>query len=129
MLEIFMMPRILCRIQKKHKDEPFFLAVYFVRPHVPFVAPKDYFLPYPYDKDKMPKKVAGDWNDSPKKGINYVTSVNGEMLLEQERKAMVAYYASMSYMDAQVGKVLNRLKEEDWRTIPLLFSLLIMVCI
>jgi len=97
---------------KKHKNEPFFLAVGFVRPHVPFVAPKSYFKPYPFEEIIMPKKVKDDWKDIPKRGINYVTSVNGKMSLEQEKKAVSAYYASVSYMDAQVGKVLNTLKEE-----------------
>ena len=97
---------------KKHKNEPFFLAVGFVRPHVPFVAPKNYFEPYPYQKIHMPKKVEGDWNDIPKRGINYVTSINGQMTSDQEKKAVAAYYASVSYMDAQVGKVLKALKEE-----------------
>ena len=97
---------------KKNKNEPFFLAVGFVRPHVPFVAPKNYFEPYPYQKILMPKKVEGDWNDIPKRGINYVTSINGQMTSDQEKKAVAAYYASVSYMDAQVGKVLKGLKEE-----------------
>ncbi|RLD82063.1 MAG: iduronate-2-sulfatase [Bacteroidetes bacterium] len=97
---------------KKHKNEPFFLAVGFVRPHVPFVAPKEYFEPYPFENITMPKKVEGDWDDIPKRGINYVTSVNGQMSLEQEKKAVAAYYASVAYMDKQIGKVLNALKEE-----------------
>jgi len=97
---------------KKHKNAPFFLAVGFVRPHVPFVAPKSYFEPYPEDGVEMPEKVKDDWDDIPKRGINYVTSVNGQMSLEQERKAVSGYYAAVSYMDAQVGKVLNALKEE-----------------
>ncbi|WP_223551680.1 sulfatase [Aestuariivivens sp. NBU2969] len=97
---------------KKHKNEPFFLAVGFVRPHVPFVAPKSYFEPYPFEDITMPKKVENDWDDIPKRGINYVTSLNGEMSLEQEKKAVAAYYASVSYMDAQVGKVLQTLKDE-----------------
>ncbi len=97
---------------KKHKNEPFFLAVGFVRPHVPFVAPKEYFEPYPFGNIIMPEKVKGDWDDIPKRGINYVTSVNGQMSLEQEKKAVAAYYASVAYMDKQVGKVLNALKEE-----------------
>ena len=101
-----------CELISKHKDEPFFLAVGFVRPHVPFVAPKSYFDPYPYAKIIMPKKVQGDWDDIPPRGINYVTSVNGQMSSEQEKKAVAAYYASVAYMDAQVGKVLARLKDE-----------------
>lgn len=94
------------------KDSTFFLAVGFVRPHVPFVAPKSYFTPYPHDKVNLPEKVEGDWDDIPERGINYVTSVNGKMNEEQERKAIAAYYASVAYMDAQVGKVLNTLKQE-----------------
>lgn len=97
---------------RKHKNEPFFLAVGFVRPHVPFVAPKPYFKPYPFDEVTLPEKVEGDWDDIPKRGINYVTSVNAKMSLEQEKKAIAAYYASVTYMDAQVGKVLKTLKDE-----------------
>ena len=97
---------------RQYKDSTFFLAVGFVRPHVPFVAPRSYFEPYPYDAVNLPEKVKGDWDDIPKRGINYVTSVNGQMNEEQEKKAIAAYYASVSYMDAQVGKVLNTLKEE-----------------
>jgi choline-sulfatase len=97
---------------KKHKNEPFFLAVGFVRPHVPFVAPKNYFKPYPFEDIEVPKKVEGDWDDIPKRGINYVTSKNAQMSVTQEKKAIAAYYASVSYMDAQMGKVLITLKEE-----------------
>jgi len=97
---------------RQHKNEPFFLAVGFVRPHVPFVAPKPYFEPYPHEEAQVPPKIEGDWDDIPKRGINYVTSVNGKMSPEQEQKAIAAYYASVSYMDAQVGKVLTTLKEE-----------------
>lgn len=97
---------------EKHKNEPFFLAIGFVRPHVPFVAPKSYFDPYPYEDVKLPEHVKDDWNDIPDKGINYVTSVNGQMSEIQEKKAIAGYYAAVAFMDAQVGKVLNALKTE-----------------
>ena len=97
---------------RKHKNEKFFLAVGLIRPHVPFIAPKSYFDPYPFAKIILPKKVEGDWDDIPKRGINYVTSVNGKMSIEQQQKAVAAYYASVSFMDEQVGKVLKTLKEE-----------------
>ena len=101
-----------CELIRKHKDEKFFLAVGLIRPHVPFIAPKSYFDPYPFAKIILPKKVEGDWDDIPKRGINYVTSVNGKMSIEQQQKAVAAYYASVSFMDEQVGKVLKTLKEE-----------------
>ncbi|GGZ31534.1 iduronate-2-sulfatase [Echinicola pacifica] len=97
---------------KEHKDKPFFLAVGLVRPHVPFVAPANYFEAYPYQEMILPPKVMGDWNDIPANGINYVTSVNAQMSEDQEKKAIAGYYASVAYMDAQVGKVLATLKEE-----------------
>jgi iduronate 2-sulfatase len=95
---------------QKHKHEPFWLGVGFVRPHVPFVAPRHYYQPYkPYDKMVLPDKVEGDWDDIPKAGINYKTSVNMKMDIRRQKKAIGGYYASVSYMDAQVGKVLDAL--------------------
>ena len=97
---------------RKHKNEKFFLAVGMVRPHVPFVAPKSYFDPYPFETVVLPQKEEGDWDDIPERGINYVTNVNGAMSRIQQKKAIAAYYAAVSFMDAQVGKVLKTLKEE-----------------
>ncbi|GAG80910.1 unnamed protein product, partial [marine sediment metagenome] len=70
------------------------------------------FEPYPFQRIVLPEKVEGDWNDIPKRGINYVTSKNGEMSLEQQKKAVAAYYAAVAYMDEQVGKILRTLKNE-----------------
>ncbi len=96
---------------EKHKDERFFLAVGFVRPHVPFVAPESYYPPFlPYSKMALPEKVPGDWDDIPKAGINYKTSVNMKMDIRRQKKAVGGYYASVAFMDAQVGKVLDALK-------------------
>jgi len=97
---------------RKHKHEPFFLAVGFVRPHVPFVAPKAYFDPYPHEQMVLPPQVINDWDDIPEPGINYVNSLNAQMSEEQEKKAIAGYYAAVSFMDAQVGKVLQTLRDE-----------------
>lgn len=97
---------------KQHKEEPFFLAVGLVRPHVPFVAPANYFRPFPWEGIVPPPVVKDDWSDIPEKGINYVTTLNGEMNYMHKQKAIAAYYASVSYMDAQVGKILQTLQEE-----------------
>ncbi|MGI9456954.1 MAG: sulfatase-like hydrolase/transferase, partial [Aeoliella sp.] len=100
-----------CDLIERHKHEPFFLGVGFVRPHVPFVAPKSYYSPFlPYDTMPLPEKVSEDWDDIPKAGINYKTSKNMKMDLRRQRKAVGGYYASVAYMDAQVGKVLDALE-------------------
>lgn len=95
-----------------HKDEPFWIGVGFVRPHVPFVAPRQYFEPYlPYDRLALPERIEHDWDDLPTPGINYKTSTNMQMDIRQQKKAVGGYYASVAFMDAQVGKVLDALSE------------------
>lgn len=97
-------------IQQQAGKRPFFLAVGFVRPHVPFVAPARYFEPFlPYDKMALPPRIPGDWDDIPKPGINYKTSVNMQMDERRQKKAIGGYYAAVAYVDAQVGKVLQAL--------------------
>jgi iduronate 2-sulfatase len=97
---------------QQHAGQPFFLAVGFVRPHVPFVAPKKYFERFlPYDKMPLPRKLEGDWDDIPKAGINYKTSINMKMDVRRQKKAVGGYYAAVTYMDALVGKVLDALEK------------------
>ena len=99
-----------------HKDKPFWLGVGFVRPHVPFVAPRSYYPPFkPYGKMVLPPKIPGDWDDIPKAGINYCTSSNMKMDIRRQKKSVGGYYASVAYMDAQVGKVLTALDEAGLR--------------
>ena len=97
---------------KQNRDRPFFLGVGFVRPHVPFVAPrKDYTDFLPYSRMQLPPKLEDDWADIPKAGINYKTSKNMKMDLRRQKKAVGGYYASVAFMDRMVGQVLNGLKE------------------
>jgi iduronate 2-sulfatase len=72
----------------------------------------------------LPEKVPGDWDDIPKAGINYKTSVNMKMNVTQQKKAVGGYYAAVAWMDAQVGKVLDTLHEAglDDKTIVIFTS-------
>ena len=100
----------------KPMESPFWLGVGFVRPHVPFVAPRSYYPPFkPYDKMVLPPKIPGDWDDIPKAGINYCTSANMKMDLRRQKKAVGGYYASVAFLDAQVGKVLDALDKSGLR--------------
>lgn len=115
-----------CELLSRYRDigQPFWLGVGFVRPHVPFVSPKPYYEPFPYDEMKLPTKVVGDWDDIPRAGINYKTSKNMKMDERRQRKAVGGYYASVAYMDAQVGKVMAALKSNglDENTIVIFTS-------
>jgi iduronate 2-sulfatase len=104
-----------CELIMELKDERYFLAVGFVRPHVAFVAPEPYFDPYPHEEMVLPEKVPGDWDDIPEAGINYKTSTNMKMDVPRQKKAVSGYFASVAYMDSQVGKLLNALEQSGAR--------------
>ena len=95
----------------KHKERPFFLAVGFVRPHYPMVAPTKYFEDYPYAELPLPKTIPNDIEDMPKKAIGRNRSqTNGIGRYPDNIKRMwAAYYASVTFMDKQVGRVIDEL--------------------
>ncbi|MEK6239539.1 MAG: sulfatase-like hydrolase/transferase, partial [Planctomycetales bacterium] len=94
---------------RKRDGKPFFLAVGLVRPHVPLVAPAKFFQPYPAEGMKLPKRVKDDWADVPKAALNGSSKARGLASKLQEQKVLEAYYASVSYMDEQVGKIVKAL--------------------
>ncbi len=95
------------------KDRPFFLAVGFVRPHVPLVAPKEYFDEYQREEMLAPNVPDDDLDDVPSIIRNYKrNSITYGVTPELHQGLLQAYYASVSYMDAQVGRVLDALKEK-----------------
>ena len=99
----------------KNKDRPFFLAVGFVRPHVPFVAPRQYYELYDVEKVVLPPKIPGDRDDIPNNPGNRRTSEQLQMDIRQQKKLIRGYYASVSYMDAMTGRVIQALEESGQR--------------
>ena len=97
---------------KRNKDKPFFLACGFVRPHVPLVAPAKYFDLYERDAMEAPVVPEDDLEDVPQIIRNYKrNSTTYGVTPELHKGLLEAYYASISYMDAQVGRVLDVLEE------------------
>ena len=111
----------------KISGKPFLLAVGFLKPHLPFNAPKKYWDYYDFDKIKLPvnntfpknaPKSAGNWYELVKyKGIPKDVESNGRNAslhtLDEtfSRKLIHGYYACVSYTDSQVGKVLRALED------------------
>jgi iduronate 2-sulfatase len=103
----------------KNPDKPFFMAVGFARPHLPFCAPKKYWDLY--DPQTFPMPVN---EEQPIGAPNCALKRKGEItqffpIPEEEeglypdslkRKLIHGYYASMSYMDAQMGRVIDELE-------------------
>lgn len=104
---------------KQKKDEPFFLAAGFFNPHCPYVAPKKYFDLYPLESIEMPDLVTAkkDLEDVPAMAVMrdkrnwpfYFKDVS----VEEARKCKQAYYATISFVDAQVGRLLDTLEEAN----------------
>ncbi|MBM82441.1 MAG: iduronate-2-sulfatase [Planctomycetaceae bacterium] len=99
----------------KKLGKPFFLAVGFVRPHVPFVAPRKYYDAYDAQKIVLPPKIPGDRDDIPENPANRRTSKKLQMDVGQQKRLIRGYYASVSYMDAMTGRVLEALQESGQR--------------
>ncbi|MEK7677464.1 MAG: sulfatase [Verrucomicrobiota bacterium] len=103
------------RLLEEHRHEPFFLAVGFYRPHCPYIAPKKYFDLYPLEKIVLPKDPANDLEDVPPVAL-FTKPPYWGLNEQQRRECIQAYFASISFVDAQVGKLLealDRLKLAD----------------
>jgi uncharacterized sulfatase len=94
--------------QKEPGAKPFFLAVGFYRPHCPYIAPKKYFDMYPLEKITLPKNPENDLADVPPIAP-FTRPPNWDVKEDDLRKALQAYYASITFMDAQLGRVLDAL--------------------
>ena len=96
----------------KRKDRPFFLAVGFFRPHTPYVAPKDpYFGWYPEKEMRVVANVKEDQTDIPPAGLASYKKEQDKLTDDLRRQSLQAYYASISFMDAQVGRVVDSLDQ------------------
>ena len=100
--------------------QPFFLAVGFWRPHLPFVAPKKYWDLY--DPETIPMPAPADSpTDVPAIAMHPSREIRGyghvpkdrDFTGEEIRHYRLGYYASISFLDAQVGEILDALDESD----------------
>lgn len=103
-------------IEQHHRERrPLFLAVGFIRPHVPPIAPRKHFDLYDLEAIKLPDVPVNDREDIPPAAF-HSEPVYWNMTERQGRESIRAYYASVSFMDEQVGRLLDaidRLKLED----------------
>jgi len=98
----------------KQKDAPFFLAVGFYKPHLPFCAPQKYWNLYDASKIDIPYNY-----QAPEEAPNVALHTSGELRAyasippsgpvdrETARKLIHGYYACVSFIDAQVGRLLD----------------------
>ena len=95
---------------KTKREQPFFLAVGFHKPHDPFIAPKKYFDMYPIEVCNPPA-VPANWKPPYAHTLPGETKVFDKFTDKERREFLRSYYACTSFLDAQVGKVVKALEE------------------
>jgi len=96
-------------LMEKHRGDAWFLGAGFYKPHVPWIAPAKYFDRVPLDKvrlvpfEEWEMKIAPSW-------AYFTMPAHWGMTEKQRLEAMRAYFATILFLDAQVGKLLGALK-------------------
>jgi len=116
------------KVLEEKRDKPLFLALGLVRPHVAWIAPQKYFDLYPVDRIRFTPAPANDFDDIPAIAIkNRAQALPGLMLEGREpaglatdpgevKRGIAAYLACVTFMDAQLGLVLDALDRGDrWK--------------
>lgn len=99
-------------LRRRDRSMPFFLMASYVRPHPPFDAPECFFALY-RDKELTPPPI-GDWADADRlKKLGRLTDADtGSCDPELMRQARIGYYACISHLDNQIGRLLDALKDD-----------------
>jgi arylsulfatase A-like enzyme len=100
------------------QEKPFFLALGFHKPHMPWNVPRKYYDMHPLDRIELPSVKEGDLTDVPPAGVAMAKAFGDHAkVLESGRwkEAVQAYLAAISYLDGQVGRVLDALEKSPHR--------------
>ena len=101
---------------KAEREKPLFLAVGFVKPHLPFFAPKKYFDRFPLEKIQLPEVSEDDLADVPAAGLK-MAKPDGDhaavVAAGEWKKAVQAYLATIAFVDHEVGRLIKGLDESS----------------
>ena len=95
-------------LMEKNKDKPFFIGAGFYRPHCPFIAPRKYFDLYPLDRIPAPALSPDSLAKLPPAAL-FTTPPNWGISETAQRETIRAYYATISFLDANVGRLIDAL--------------------
>jgi len=99
------------RLLEKHRNRPFFIAAGFYRPHCPYVAPKKYFGLYRVEDIRVPRVPENQVKSVPEPALQSTVPWPWLGVTEaQAAESIRAYYAAISFADAQAGRILSALE-------------------
>lgn len=96
------------KLLEQNRDRPFFIAAGFYRPHCPYIAPQKYFDLYPLEKIAAPRFSPSELAGVPPAAL-FIQAPHFGVGEQAQREAIRAYYASISFLDANVGRLLDAL--------------------
>ncbi|MBL9151939.1 MAG: sulfatase [Verrucomicrobiales bacterium] len=114
-------------LQKPAGDQPLFLAVGYVKPHLPWYVPQEYFDRFPLDSVALPTFRDDDLDDIPPAGVR-MAGPDGDHAAVVEagqwQRAVQGYLATISYLDDQIGRLLDGLDRSPraGKTVIILWS-------
>jgi iduronate 2-sulfatase len=108
----YMVAESVIAMMEEHKNEPWFLGAGFYRPHVPFIVPSKYYDMYSVDEMQIPPFDPAELMTGPRIAYNSMDP-NFGMTPQQHRECLRGYYAAISFVDAQVGRLLDALQRLD----------------
>jgi arylsulfatase A-like enzyme len=107
----------IAELGKKH-TQPFFLAVGFHKPHMPWNVPKKWFDLFPLDKVQLPPHLANDLDDVPPAGVRMAhpeTDHKPMLASGRWKEAVQAYLATIAYCDMNLGRLLDAYEKSPER--------------
>jgi iduronate 2-sulfatase len=112
---------------KAYGEKPFFIALGLQKPHVPFLAPDKYFDLYPFDRITYQPDRPNLWDFLPPSAISKRYEAFGFELAKENhalrKEYMQAYHACVSFIDAQLGLVIDSLKKQGlWDDTIIIFT-------
>ena len=97
------------QLQRKH-DKPLFLAVGFVKPHLPWYVPRKYFEMFPLESIQLPRVKEDDLDDIPAAGVKMARPEGDHKAVvahDQWKPAVQGYLATIKFLDAQIGRLME----------------------
>ena len=104
--------RRIIEILREDRDEPFFIAAGYHKPHQPWVAPESFFRQHPISEVVLPGGPADDRHDIPAPALGGYPE-DPDHSSEQQKQAIASYHATVTLIDVQVGLLLDVLVELD----------------
>ena len=113
--------------EKDYGNKPFFIALGLQKPHVPFLAPDKYFDLYPFDKITYKTDRLNLWDFLPQSALSKRYEAFGFNFAKENqalrKEYMQAYHACVSFIDAQLGLVMDSLKKQGlWEDTVIVFT-------